>query len=90
MRLVEIEWLDAHGDGGGWMMIEEITPKIKPCSTVGYVVTEDANFICTVQTHGLDGQYYNHLCIPKGMITKTTERETEWEKKRESSTPTNS
>jgi hypothetical protein len=81
MRLVEIEWLDAHGDGGGWMMTEEITPKMKACSTVGYVVAEDDDYICVVQTHGLDGQYYNHMCVPKGMIVNIVDRETGWAKK---------
>lgn len=71
MRLVRIEWLDAHGDGGGWMLVDEIKPQMKHCVTVGFVVAEDKEFLCVVQTHGFDGQYYNHLCVPKGMIQET-------------------
>lgn len=68
MRLVKIEWLDAHGDGGGWMQIDEIGPVMPPCMTVGFVVKENDEFLCVIQSHGFDGQYYNHLCIPKAMI----------------------
>lgn len=73
MRRVVVEWLDAHGDGGGWMDIDEINPEIKPCETMGFVVADSDEFICVVQTHGFDGQYYNHMCVPRGMITKIEE-----------------
>jgi hypothetical protein len=73
MRRVEIEWLDAHGDGGGWMEVNDIKPGMHACRTVGFVAKEDEEFICLIQTHGFDEQYYNHLCIPKGMITEMKE-----------------
>jgi hypothetical protein len=50
---------------------DDIDPQVQPCETVGFVVANDDDFICLVQTHGFDGQYYNHLCIPKGMVQKT-------------------
>jgi hypothetical protein len=55
------------------MDIDDITPEIKECETMGFVVADDEAFVCVVQTHGFDGQYYNHLCVPKGMVTKLEE-----------------
>jgi hypothetical protein len=73
MRLVRIEWTDAHGDGGGWMEVDKVSPEVPSCATVGFVVAEDDKFICVIQTAGFDGQYYNHLCVPKGMISEIKE-----------------
>jgi hypothetical protein len=73
MRLVRIEWIDAHGDGGSWMDSDSIKPDVPTCATVGFVQAENDQFICVMQTVGFDGQYYNHLCVPKGMITEMKE-----------------
>ena len=75
MKMIKVTWLDAHGDGGRWMEAAEIIPDAEPCETVGFVASETDDFICLMQTHGFDGQYYNHLCVPKGMIIETTEYE---------------
>jgi hypothetical protein len=70
MRAVKIEWLDAHGDGGAWMDIDDIDPSDAKVVTYGVVVNEDDTSVCVVQSHGFDGQYYNHMCVPRGMILR--------------------
>jgi hypothetical protein len=55
------------------MEIDEIDPQIDKCETMGFVVADTTDFVCVVQTHGFDEQYYNHMCVPRGMITKIEE-----------------
>ena len=69
-RVVSIKWLDAHGDGGGWMTKKKIDPDAAACYTYGVLHKETKKYMCVIQTDGMDGQYYNHMCIPKSMIVK--------------------
>jgi hypothetical protein len=55
------------------MEAETIKPDVPTCATVGFVQAENDEFVCVMQTVGFDGQYYNHLCVPKGMITEMKE-----------------
>ena len=67
-KVVLLEWLDAHGDGGGWMDIVDIDGSRADVMTVGKVVYDDDTTVCVVQSWGFDDQYYNHMCVPRGMI----------------------
>jgi hypothetical protein len=39
-RLVLIEWLDSHGGMGGWKDLEECTPDLLICRSVGWLLHE--------------------------------------------------
>lgn len=49
MRLVKVEWIDAHGGGRyGWRPLEGMTERPAPCRSVGYLLRETGEEIVVV------------------------------------------
>lgn len=75
--VVEVEWIDAHSQGGPeWVNAEDAydyahseLPKIKQ---VGFILYEDDNVLAITDTLGIDVTGTVHS-IPKGMIVARVE-----------------
>lgn len=71
MKLMQIEWRDAYGDGGEWIEQDEIETGVVLVHTVGWLVDQTEAGITLAQSWAEDdgiNAFFNYMTIPKGMI----------------------
>ena len=69
-KVVKVKWIDSMSDGGRWTLAEDIDMKPTECTTFGFLVDENENFITVAQTLGMEPeQYCQMICIPQKAIT---------------------
>jgi hypothetical protein len=73
MKHFKVEWVDSHSTHG-WGYLSEDTQTVFPCTSVGYLVSEDKECMKLVMTIS-DNIDYVHtiLTIPKCSIKKVRE-----------------
>jgi len=85
MKIVEVEWIDAHYEGG-WkpkIALEDAVRKDLKIVTLGYLIEDTDDRI--ILTHGIDGegeQYQGYYLIPKGCVLNIKEIKKEIKKEK--------
>lgn len=76
MKLIEVKWSDAYGDGGRWQDESELRCGIVYVRTVGWLVDEDEAGVSLAQSWARDdgtNAYFNYMNIPRGMIMEVND-----------------
>ena len=68
-KVILVEWVDAVC-GAGWEI--ESKPELHPCTTLGYLINEDADAVVIASTLSL-GSNNARMVIPKAWIKKRKE-----------------
>jgi len=69
-KVVKVRWIDSMSDTGRWTLAEDIDMKPTECTTFGFLVEENEEFITVAQTLGMEPeQYCQMMCIPQKAIT---------------------
>lgn len=78
MKIVKIDWIDSQTVEAGLMTIEEIkTLKPLPCTTVGFLLSENKECVIVCDECWIDKECANYIhLIPKPIIKKITILET--------------
>lgn len=69
-KVVKVRWIDSVSDNGRWTLAEDIDMKPAECTTYGFLVEANEEFITVAQTLGMEPeQYCQMMCIPQKAIT---------------------
>lgn len=69
-KVVKVRWIDSMSDNGRWTLAEDIDMKPTECTTYGFLVEANEEFITVAQTLGMEPeQYCQMMCIPRCSIT---------------------
>ena len=69
-KIVKVKWIDSMSDNGRWTLAEDIDMKPTECTTLGFLVEGNEQFITVAQTLGMEPeQYCQMMCIPQKAIT---------------------
>ena len=69
-KVVKVKWIDSMSDNGRWTLAEDIDMKPTECTTYGFLVEANENYITVAQTRGMEPeQYCQMMCIPMKSIT---------------------
>jgi hypothetical protein len=77
-KVILVEWIDAVCSAG-WEI--ESKPELHPCTTLGYLITEDAEAVVIASTLSL-GSNNARMVIPKAWIKKRKEIKIETPKRK--------
>lgn len=70
-RAVMVTWFDSCSANGGPWMDRESAEEMKPieCVTVGFVMSETAEYITVASSVTIEQQVAGDMCIPRSCIT---------------------
>ena len=69
-KVVKVLWKDSMSDTGRWTLAEDIDMKPSECTTFGFLVEANEDFITVAQTLCMEPeQYCQMMCIPQKAIT---------------------
>ena len=74
LNLVQVEWLDAMSDDNTWQDLKELQEqKLRPVTSVGYIIKEDNDSVILVSSFDEESQCGGGgVVIPTNCITKKT------------------
>ena len=69
-KVVKVKWIDSMSDNGRWTLAEDIDMKPTECTTFGFLVEANEDYLIVAQTLGMEPeQYCQMMCIPAKSIT---------------------
>ena len=74
LQIVLIDWLDAMSDDNSWQDLKELQEqKLRPVTSVGYIIKEDNDSVILVSSFDEESQCGGGgVVIPTNCITKNT------------------
>lgn len=69
-KVVKVKWIDSMSDNGRWTLAEDIEMKPTECTTFGFLVEANKDYLTVAQTLGMEPeQYCQMICIPQKAVT---------------------